>query len=450
MTPTQCVCLMAALLAVSAPPARAVEPGAGGPETGDSRIYYEIGGATAAGASGFTRLNNPARIGASARIGLGYSCSGFDPNLAIQNTLNNLKDRLVTLPGQVTGMLGALPGYVLCRANNLACQLLQDYTLRAEREVDLSLKSCQQIRAEAARGQDPFADWLSIGVADKWRREARRSTDVTDARARVDRYRGEDGIPWLGGRRAGGQGQPPLRPVNDTVRAGYNLLLGRAAARNGPVAEAQKTRFSRRWPTPQAAADWVVSVTGDQAVVVYQDNSRTAPGAGATAGLGLLPSVEREARAIQQKLRVIVAGGELVTDKALDAVSARDVRITRELVRALQTSASRDLFMNKLAGEVASARVIDDALMARQLLATGQREPHIAAAPPARAGVTEAMRELERAIQQLAFEKEIREALISKTSLILLEQQGRRTSKKAAAPEEGNSDPLAESALDRE
>ena len=93
MTPTQCVCLMAALLAVSAPPARAVEPGAGGPETGDSRIYYEIGGATAAGASGFTRLNNPARIG------LGYSCSGFNPNLAIQNTLNNLKDRLVTLPG---------------------------------------------------------------------------------------------------------------------------------------------------------------------------------------------------------------------------------------------------------------------------------------------------------------------------------------------------------------
>ena len=53
--------------------------------TEDGTWYYEIGGAQPVSAPANVRVTS-ANIGASAEIGLGYSCLKFDPVTAVSNT----------------------------------------------------------------------------------------------------------------------------------------------------------------------------------------------------------------------------------------------------------------------------------------------------------------------------------------------------------------------------
>ena len=419
------------------------------PSVGDSAIYYEIGGANS-GAQPLSQLRTTPPLRGSANGGLGYSCGSFDPRAGISNTLNNLRNRLVTLPNQLTGLLSALPGYIICRSNNLACQLLQDYTLRAEAGVNLSVKSCEEAQRDASRGKALFEDWITIGKADKWATVSADSTgDVVSAKNQVDSYAGEDGLPWLGGERAGGKDQPPIQTVNDTTIAGYNILLGREP-NNLDDASDINSRLSQRFATPQAAADWLVSVTGDEAIVIYQENKNQPSASTSRPGLGLLPKVEDEFETVKTQLDAMLLANRPVNEEELNAISANDIKITRELLGSLASSNNPELFSHKLATEIATARVIDDAFMVRQLLSTGRREANISAAEPAQPAINKSLDDLDSAIKQLTFEKEVRKTLISDTSLSLIQYQQKRAGETSVTPADESTQPLFESSRERQ
>ena len=117
---------------------------------------------------------------------------------------------------------------------------------------------------------------------------------------------GSNGIPWLGGQYAGGNGQAPVFAITDTVKAGYNIELGRAvddttAALTGTGA----TPMAKVWATPQDAQDYAQYVLGDVELTTSKDQQRHA-----TPGHGILPKIDSDKTPILTALRTIVNGNQ--------------------------------------------------------------------------------------------------------------------------------------------
>ena len=81
---------------------------------------------------------------------------------------------------------------------------------------------------------------------------------------------------------------------------------------------------------------------------------------------------------------------------------------------------------SRVAEEIALARVIDKALLARRLLLTGQSEPYIQSAEPGSETIDKAVSRLEEEIDRVVFEFRTRRAIVSGTSVELLNAYARK------------------------
>jgi len=389
-------------------------PAAPGKNPYDSILYYEIGGASAVPPPA-SRLRSTARIGGKVVAGAGYSCGKFDPKLGVENILNGLEDTLTTIKQGIYGAVAALPGGLFCRAKPVLCQLLQHYTVRAEEAFRVNVASCEQMERAIAAGENPFKDWQLIAKSFEWKTQAAAGKDPVAAKKAVDRQAGEKGIPWLRDRPAGGRGQPPIEPVADATRAGWCILHGQpAGCKTAPTRPGRKTRLENTWPIPDEAAAWITDVIGDQEVRLYDGATPVSrPGA------GLLPKVEAELPAVRNSLAGAVQSQALPDETTLAEFNTDHLVITPELIRSIRALSKEDqaIVIDRLASEIATARVIDKALLARRLLLTGGKEPHIAASGAAQTALAKkAIPELEREIKTLLFERQVRKDLVSTTA----------------------------------
>ncbi|MGH8569248.1 MAG: integrating conjugative element protein, partial [Gammaproteobacteria bacterium] len=83
------------------------------------------------------------------------------------------------------------------------------------------------------------------------------------------------------------------------------------------------------------------------------------------------------------------------------------------------------LFIGKFAGQVALERTVERALLARRMLLTGMRDPHVSATPAPRQ-LEPFLAELEREIDNLVFETRVRREIASRTAELLLRDEGSR------------------------
>jgi len=89
--------------------------------TEDGLWYYEIGGAEPVSVPA-----NPAvvsvTLGASAQLGLGYSCGKFDPVAAVTNTLNNVgagvDNMMNAMTAAATSAIAALPALIFAASES--------------------------------------------------------------------------------------------------------------------------------------------------------------------------------------------------------------------------------------------------------------------------------------------------------------------------------------------
>jgi hypothetical protein len=88
-------------------------------------------------------------------------------------------------------------------------------------------------------------------------------------------------------------------------------------------------------------------------------------------------------------------------------------------------AAEQALFIGKLAGQVALERTVERVLLARRMLLTGMRDPHVSATPAPRQ-LQSFLAELEREIDNLLFETRVRKELSSRTADLLLRDEGSR------------------------
>jgi integrating conjugative element protein (TIGR03755 family) len=194
------------------------------------------------------------------------------------------------------------------------------------------------------------------------------------------------------------------------------------AAGAAPDGGEETPRITEIWPSPEEAADWTVRVLGDEVVrTVSAEPDETQP------GVGLLNHHDAEAREVGQLLQALVGGGSPPSLENLEAVTAPGTVITRQVIENIQErpAAEQALLIGKLAGQIALERTVERALLARRMLLTGMRDPHVSATPAPRQ-LQPFLAELEREIDNLLFETRVRKELSSRTADLLLRDEGSR------------------------
>jgi integrating conjugative element protein (TIGR03755 family) len=409
------IALSVAISLVSSHPAAALVPPANG------RWYYHIGGAEAVMAP-LNRNVTTVALGGSLDLGLGLSCHGFDPTLGLSTALNNIAENLKNLvTNAVTGLISNLPMLILQRANPSLYELVQELIGYANAAVSLGVKSCEQMQAEIARGQNPFDHWLTLSKSYTWKNQAgqtksgTQTVDVLSALQTVEDTGGDDGVPWVGGNRAGGANQPPIKIVSDVVKAGYNAASGHDLA--STISAGSDMRLGQIWKSPQEAIDYAVAVLGDVDVQTKDNASRTA-----TPGHGLGPKIEKDRRDMEQALIALVKGDVPPSPENLMKASAPGTQLSREVLDAIRrlTPEEQSVAIAKLAAEAAAAVNVEKALTVRRLLLTGFQEPNVYASP-ATDEIKRMVDVIDREIDQLLYETRIRRELFADTAATLLD-----------------------------
>ena len=122
--------------------------------------------------------------------------------------------------------------------------------------------------------------------------------------------------------------------------------------------------------------------------------------------------------------------------------------ITPQLLQALRTMPpdSQALAMGRLAHELAMQRVIDKALVARNVLQSGLSLPEVTAAGKVSKDMQEKVDRLTQLIEDLMFEHRVRKEMTSNTALTIMEDATQRDSQAArlSRTQRGESTPVEE------
>jgi len=403
------------------------------PTIGGGKWYYDIGGSLP-----ISPPPNPGAVALgfdpSVNLQLPRACGDLDVNIAISNVLGQVSDGLDQLDELLvlaaTEAIAALPALILQRANPGLYEHLQNALSKAQQVYDVAVASCERIVEESANGRNPWADWVTIAKRENYQEEIDGDdADAIQAEDNVAETNGDDGVGWIGGEKKGGLNQDPIEVNFDVVQAGYNVIVGQdVTAETGPPA-AEGLRIVELFETPVEAAQFAVDVLGDVTIFTCGGCTPTS-----TAGVGLGTSFAVENEAINEQLTGLANNDEPVSLEILSEVSAASVSVTPALLETLRDvddEQTRVVLTARLAGDVATARIVERALSIRRALYSGRRVPEVAANDLAKSAIDESLAELEQEIEGFLFESRIQEELLSNTASIILEEGNRL--KRAAA-----------------
>jgi len=254
-------------------------------------------------------------------------------------------------------------------------------------------------------------------------RQAVTSTDAVSAVDEAENSRGNNGVPWVGGSNAGGSGQPAIKVVSDVTRAGYNLVNGRSVTDTSAIDAASCNSLScQTWPSPQRAVAWATRVLGEQEQRTCESCTKTAT----VPGVGLTPLIQEEYEAKLDVLQELVSGSRATTFDNLREAGSVSLPITRGVIEALRDEPDKDILAHRLASEVALASVLEKALLLQRTLITGQKEPNVAANQLAVDAVNHESDVLNREIQNLKTELELRRTLSNNSPMAIILRHGVR------------------------
>lgn len=416
----------------------------------NSEFYYRIGGARSISLPPNVNVQTYALNGA-AEFGLGYSCGNFDPMLGITNLLNQLQNTGNNLVngaiGAVQAAIGGLPALIMQRIDPGLYDLFQNALIRVEAIISLANKSCEQYEQEIKQGINPYAEWTDLSKIIDWKVQMGSSgfgsanVDVVQAKENVEKNNGDNGVPWIGGKKAGGKNMDAIKTTFDVVKAGYNLTLNRAVDDNSAPNNANSQRLTELFAKPKDASDWAVDVLGD--VHVFTHDQRPVE---TVAGHGLSPKIEGEMTDAMQKLANLVTGNAQTTLTNLGDVSSNAVLINRDVISAIRSlkPGEQSIAVSKLASEVAMAKIVEKALIIRRMLITASREPNIANSP-APNHIEHSISRLDREINDIMYERRIHNELASQTPAAILGLKAEHDNRsQSTPPAAGSEDSLIE------
>ena len=390
-------------------------------------------------------------IAGSAQLGLGYSCGKFDPVLGVAETLNQVKsgaeDMLRAMTQAATGAIASLPALILQRANPGLYELMQNALVGAKLRVDLATKDCRQMEADIAQGKNPYYELIVLSKGNDWKRQMSvGGNNAVFAQQQVESINGGNGIPWILGQSAGGQGQLPLRLTGDVVKAGYNVTLNRNVGLVDSAPISTVGRLHQIWSTPQAAAAWITNVVGEHEVTTCENCPKTA-----MPGQGLLPSLSTETIDLIARLDAVIASPTPTARAALAELSGPNIALTREVIDAIAElpSGEQEIVKARLVNDIAVSRTLEKAFYARRLLLTGSQIPEVLNSTTATDHVNDAVATLDAEIERLLFEYRTRQEVVSDTVQRLMKRAAGIREVSRGIPEIGPIDkrPLTDSRI---
>ncbi len=410
---------------------------------GNSSLYYKIGGGQPVPIPAYSGAQSvPLNVEGS--VGLGYNCGAFNPASSITNSLNGIQNSFQNIQQNViynaTAAITQFPLYAISRADPSLYNLINNGLFGAREDLNISTKTCQQMQSEITSGQNPYSDWATVSMGNDWKHhmslagnrnlkavQIDNNSDINQVKQKIEKENGDNGVPWVKGVAigrntvyAGGRNQPAIYIIHDTAVAGYNIIL-QPNRRYDDTSAPAKTNANQHlldtWPNPVTAARWMTTVLGDEKITTFSHGDKHS-----SPGVGLLSDHEELATEITQNMQRLVTHQQPLSIDNLKKISAPGVMINTAIIRAIQQKApvEQAILINKLSQEVAAAKVIDKALLAKQILEEGSQIPAIYGNKAAQKTIKDAVLRLDHAIHNLLFSVQVRKELVSRTAAELL------------------------------
>ncbi|BDB20852.1 integrating conjugative element protein [Pseudomonas sp. CYM-20-01] len=388
----------------------------------DDRVMYTIGGGSAVGSP--SSLYRPISLGVGGSWRANMMCGNMSLTNTLQNQLNGVTEGFQQIMGSIvqnaTQAAMSLPALIIQRANPGLYELLSNGVMQGRIDFDRSKLTCQAM-AEKMADKVGQAGWGALAKNQEMQGNLEQTGgDAVAAVKNTETHNGNNGVSWVGGSKAGGNGQTPVRVTSDVVRAGYNLLHNRSVDDSASISSSDCLSGSicQTWASPQEESEWAVRVLGETEVATC-DTCETLR---ATAGSGLTPLIQEAYSERLKALQGLLSGSLPPTTDNLAKASSSMLPVTRGVIEALRDDPDQDLLARRLASETALSSVLDKALLLLRTLLAGSHEPNIASAEPAQTALTKNIDALEREIRLLRTELQIRRMLATNTASLVLDR----------------------------
>ena len=388
----------------------------------DDRVMYTIGGGSAAGSP--SSLYRPSGLGVGGSWRANMMCGNMSLTNTLQNQLNGVTEGFQQIMGSIvqnaTQAVMSLPALIIQRANPGLYELLSNGVMQGRIDFDRSKLTCQAM-AEKMADKVGQAGWGALAKNQEMQGNLEQTGgDAVAAVKNTEARNGNNGVSWVGGLKAGGNGQTPIRVTSDVVRAGYNLLHNRTVDDSTSISSSDCLggAICHTWTSPQEESEWAVRVLGESEVSTC-DTCETLR---ATAGSGLTPLIQDAYSERLKALQGLLSGSLPPTPDNLAKASSTMLPVTRGVIEALRDDPDQELLARRLASETALSSVLDKALLLLRTLLAGSHEPNIASAEPAQTALTKNIDALEREIRLLQTELQVRQMLATNTASLVLDR----------------------------
>ena len=443
-----------ALLSVISLPALAVDTslssdGASVSGAINDGLFYSIGGGSVI--SPPPSRSNMSRLGLNGGWSSDLMCGNFDLKTTVGNQLNGVTSGFKDLMGNViqgaTGAVMSMPAMAIQRANPGLYEMLTNGVLQAGLSFDKAQLNCQNMSKKLA-DYTLGSKWQQAAVSEEYKDiVASSGGDAVSSDQKLQKATGEEGVTWVGGQKRGGKGQQAIQPTRDLAKAGYNMMNSLPVTSNSSVsASGCSGTVCQRWPTSDAAAAAVVKVLGDRSIRTCRETSECTSGGtdnqpGSTlAGTGFSPVLEDATKANLEQLGKLVGGELQPTADNLAALKTGSLVVTRGVIQSLRDDPDKVALVQRLAGELAMADTVETALTMRRMLTTGESEPNAAEQPEAIAEGDRRIDSLDRELNALRNEMELRKSISNNSLLTTLARQGARNQDNQLQQKSGNQD----------
>jgi integrating conjugative element protein (TIGR03755 family) len=401
--------------------------------------YYEIGGAQ------YVRMpqvdRTKIRAGAAIRWNGNLMCNNVNPDVSFDAFMNGAKDGWVNMQrnavSAVQGTIASLPGLALQHADPGLYEMISTGFIQAQELFQIELANCRQITADLAQSKPNF-DYIKVSGYERLQsyfntNDSPNSNINDDMGAMVSNTEedmGKDGIDWVCNEKAGGEGQESIN-ASDIAKAAYNKLGDRSSCDESAY-DTQSDHipsYVHYWESPEELQEWFTEVLGDQKI--YTDPNRQP--LEIDSGTGLMFVVEKTQREVQETLQEIVSSTSPPTLQELRDVSFSGVLVDLDVINALKNEPAQDVWINRLALDIALEREMVRALEMRRLIIVGSDIEVVAGKEPTAQMADRYISRISREIAMVREEIEIRQSLLNSSTPNLLQREHSRKSASTSA-----------------
>ncbi|CAH6333955.1 Integrating conjugative element protein (TIGR03755 family) [Pantoea agglomerans] len=412
-------------------------------------LFYSIGGGSVI--SPPSTRSNMSRLGLDGGWSSDLMCGNFDLKTTVGNQLNGVTSGFKDLMGNViqgaTGAVMSMPAMAIQRANPGLYEMLTNGVLQAGLNFDKAQMNCQNMSKKLA-DYTLGSKWQQAAVSEEYKDIVSSSGgDAVSSDQKLQKATGEEGVTWVGGQKRGGKGQQAIQPTHDLAKAGYNMMNSLPVTSNSSIGSTScNGTVCQRYKSSDEAAAAVVKVLGDRSIRTCRETSECSSGGadnqpGSTvAGTGFSPVLEDATKSNLEQLSKLVNGQLQPTTDNLAALKTGSLVVTRGVIQALRDDPDRAALVQRLAGELAMSDTVEAALTMRRMLTTGESEPNAAEQPEAIAEGDRRVDALDRELNALRNEMELRKSISSNSLLTTLDRQSERNQNNQLQQKAGNQD----------